>query len=125
MRHRKYFDRPFEVDCYACEGRGEHFIYSPKTIPCENCLATGLDPIPWSELFKNGREFFGPYEPEGAERFGGCPRQEDCKKCEGYGFQYFGEERRYCSDCLGLGLDLIPWTELHRSGSHAKWKGRK
>lgn len=49
-------------------------------------------------------------------RYGCRPRQADCKNCDGYGFKYFGKDRTCCPDCLGLGLDLIPWTELLKVG---------
>ena len=53
--------------CYRCDGFGalakfgyrrimkpnERALYE---IPCFNCTASGLEPIPWTELFHKGRK---------------------------------------------------------------------
>ena len=56
-----------QVKCPVCHGgqtmRAERVPTSGKWKgwqisslgPCDNCVGTGLDPIPWSELFRNAR----------------------------------------------------------------------
>jgi hypothetical protein len=38
--------------CVYCE--------TDDTPKCEECLGTDLEPIPWAELFPNGRKEYGP-----------------------------------------------------------------
>ncbi len=47
--------RPIYVDCKKCRGRGRTFINQFQEVECPTCFATGLDPIPWSELLRIGR----------------------------------------------------------------------
>ena len=56
-------------------------------------------------------------------KYGQRPRQADCKECDGYGFNYFGKERAHCLNCLGTGLDAIPWSELFTDGFCVDWNG--
>ena len=50
----RYFLRPPSVDCLFCRGHGVHQRWSDKpTRICSNCCMSGLDAIPWSELFKS------------------------------------------------------------------------
>ncbi len=51
----RYFLRPSSVDCFFCRGHGvlhQHWSDKPTTI-CSNCCMSGLDPVPWAELFKS------------------------------------------------------------------------
>ena len=52
--------------CYRCDGFGALAKFRYRRImgpggnplyetPCFNCAASGLDPLPWSELFVTGR----------------------------------------------------------------------
>ena len=48
----------FSVVCMTC------YMISRSDIPrarCIECCGTGRDPIPWSELFRRGRESFGEW----------------------------------------------------------------
>lgn len=54
----KYWDRwsirPDAVDCFDCTG-DPNASCPVDPVPCAECAFTGLDPIPWSELFTHGR----------------------------------------------------------------------
>lgn len=54
----RYSRRKDQVDCWKCGGFASvHANDNPelRVIDCPQCLATGIDPVPWSELFKYGR----------------------------------------------------------------------
>ena len=63
----RYFERPAMVDCKTCHGRGMiHSIGREfQTKDCGTCALTGLDPIPWQELYMLGRGSMrgGTWEP--------------------------------------------------------------
>ena len=54
---RRYVSRPPRVDCFLCGGRGVLSADSSLTWTevCLECHGTGLDAIPWEELFPKGR----------------------------------------------------------------------
>lgn len=53
----KWSMRPGQVDCYWCGGDGNLRDDEDADISPEKCCSfTGLDQIPWSELFKKGRK---------------------------------------------------------------------
>ncbi len=55
--HKRYSKRKDQVDCFKCEGFASvHTNDNPEfhVIDCPQCLGTGIDPIPWSEIFKLG-----------------------------------------------------------------------
>lgn len=45
--------RPDQVDCRNCCGDETGVI---NRLNCGQCAGTGLDPIPWNELFTRGRK---------------------------------------------------------------------
>lgn len=55
--------RPEKVDCRICGGdihdreRGSPTLILPREAATVCCAGTGLDEIPWSELFKKGRRY--------------------------------------------------------------------
>lgn len=59
MRNGRYFNRPHQVDCWSCSGPGapalQSILGTYKDGLCLECYGTGLDPIPWEELFGGGR----------------------------------------------------------------------
>ena len=48
--------RPYFVDCWKCKGFGLLFDHHDDDgeYPCPNCTCSGLDPMPWAELFPRG-----------------------------------------------------------------------
>ncbi len=54
--------RPEKVDCLTCKGDettvGVHTVIHPGGC----CAKTGLDEIPWSELFRKGRKQWKGYK---------------------------------------------------------------
>ena len=54
----KWESRPENVDCFVC--RGDEYYVKPgdrdMIEPGKCCANTGLDEIPWAELFRNGRD---------------------------------------------------------------------
>ena len=55
-RH-KFGRRPMTVDCWECEGHGylKKTTVDEPSILCSNCAGFGLDAVPWSEMFMDGR----------------------------------------------------------------------
>ena len=44
-----WINRSWAVDCYICGGDIKNFPPDPD--PCPECSMTGLEAIPWTELF--------------------------------------------------------------------------
>ena len=58
IAENRYTNRRAGVDCRCCHGFGVMQNYQPpygSAGVCKECHETGLDLIPWSELFKEGR----------------------------------------------------------------------
>ena len=55
----RYTYRKQAVDCWACEGFGWPSPMGPSCEDNENecgeCLGTGLDTIPWTEVYRRGK----------------------------------------------------------------------
>jgi len=54
----QYPRRPACVDCRLCDGFGVWRLKGSDAVrsqSCEDCARTGLDAIPWTELFLVGR----------------------------------------------------------------------
>ena len=48
---------PFSNYCVRCDGVGSYRDWRklrPPYVSCEDCQGTGMDAIPWSELFREG-----------------------------------------------------------------------
>jgi len=55
---RSFLRRPTIVDCRLCAGRGRAFnLFRQENTHrhCSTCVGTGLEPTPWSELFRGAR----------------------------------------------------------------------
>ncbi len=48
-----WVERPRMADCINCEGNAKKHAVDP--VPCQKCSWTGLEPIPWTELFSGVR----------------------------------------------------------------------
>jgi len=44
-----------DVYCEICEGYGSYKGPDCETTDCESCVGTGRSPVPFAELFKDGR----------------------------------------------------------------------
>ena len=49
-----WLNRPCEVDCRSCCFNSDEVSILVPT-PCERCEGTGLEPIPWAELFSHDK----------------------------------------------------------------------
>lgn len=51
----RYGERPKQVDCTLCYGFGRECLDQIRQKKaCSFCLGTGLEPMPWTELFTLG-----------------------------------------------------------------------
>lgn len=53
-RQIRFSRRPVQADCRKCRGRGAEIndYKTDGTEYCKSCGGSGLDAIPWAELFK-------------------------------------------------------------------------
>ncbi len=59
----RFFCRPSRVDCRLCRGHGVTNALSDDAVQkfCLTCCKSGLDVLPWTELFKEGRHYGEKY----------------------------------------------------------------
>ncbi len=48
---KRWLQRAVQADCYLCGGDINN--HAPKPMPCLECVMTGIEPIPWTELFSH------------------------------------------------------------------------